>query len=103
VHLFETGAVGRLNAAIAAQAGESYRGIATPVNFSETVHSRDSRYITWSRIKDLLSKLNPNEPRAHLQANALASLFAKKQLATPQDALNAFTAFARTDDQLRAA
>jgi MoxR-like ATPase len=103
VHLFETGAVGRLNAAIAAQAGESYRGIATPVNFSETVHSRDSRYITWSRIKDLLSKLNPNEPRAHLQANALASLFAKKQLATPQDAENAFTAFARTDDQLRAA
>jgi hypothetical protein len=67
------------------------------------VHSRDSRYITWSRIKDLLSKLNPNEPRAHLQANALASLFAKKQLATPQDAENAFTAFARTDDQLRAA
>jgi MoxR-like ATPase len=103
VHLFETGAVGRLNAAIAAQAGESYRGIATPANFSETLHSRDSRYITWSRIKDLLSKLNPNEPRAHLQANALASLFAKKQLATPQDAENAFTAFARTDDQLRAA
>jgi hypothetical protein len=38
-----------------------------------------------------------------LQANALASLFAKKQLATPQDAENAFTAFARTDDQLRVA
>ena len=103
VHLFETGAVGRLNAAIAAQAGESYRGIATPANFSETLDSRDSRYITWSRIKDLLSKLNPNEPRAHLQANALAALFAKKQLATPQDAENAFAAFANTDDQLRAA
>jgi hypothetical protein len=66
VHLFETGAVGRLNAAIAGQAAEVYRDVATPPNFSETIHASNTRYQTWSRVKDLLSRLDPAEPRAHL-------------------------------------
>lgn len=103
VHLFETGAVGRLNAAIAAQAGESYRDIAAPLVFSVTLHASNSRYTTWGRIKDLLSRLDPEDPRAHLQANAVASLFARKQLQTPQDADQAFQAFASADQQMRAA
>ncbi len=103
VHLFETGAVGRLNAAIAAQAGESYRDIATPLVFSVTLHASNSRYATWGRIKDLLSRLDPKNPRAHLQANAVASLFARQQLQTPQDADQAFQAFASADQQMRAA
>jgi MoxR-like ATPase len=101
VHLFETGAIGRLNAAIAAQAGEVYRDLATPPQFSETMHSSNTRYTAWGRIKDLLSRLNPEDPRAHLQANALASLFARKQLQTPRDAEEAFAAFADTDRSLR--
>ncbi|NBT00718.1 MAG: hypothetical protein EBS61_08800, partial [Betaproteobacteria bacterium] len=72
VHLFETGTVGRLNAAVASQIGESYRDIATPADFSETIHASHGRYRTWSRLKDLLARLNPADPRAHLQANALA-------------------------------
>ena len=103
VHLFETGAVGRLNAAIAAQAGETYRDIASAPVFSQTLHAGNSRYATWGRVKDLLSKLNPNDPRAHLHANALAGLFAKSKLQTPQDAECAFTAFADTDQALRLA
>ena len=103
VHLFETGAVGRLNAAVAAQAGEAYRDIATPPVFSQTLHASNSRYATWGRVKDLLSKLNPNDPRAHLHANAIASLFAKSKLQTPQDAECAFTAFADTDQAMRLA
>lgn len=103
VHLFETGAVGRLNAAVASQVGETYRDIATAPAFSETLHASHSRYRTWGCIKDLLSRLNPEDPRAHLQANALASLFARKQLQTPQDAEKAFTAFASTDERMRLA
>lgn len=102
VHLFETGAIGRLNAAIASQAGETYRGIATPPSFSETIHGSNPRFAAWGRIKDLLSKLDPQDPRAHLQANAIASLFARKQLATSADAERAFEAFGSTDRWLRA-
>ena len=100
VHLFETGAVGRLNAAIAAQAGEVYRDLATSPKFSEMMHASNTRYSTWGRIKDQLSRLNPEDPRAHLQANAVASLFAHKKLQTPQDAEQAFDAFANTDKLL---
>jgi hypothetical protein len=45
-HLFETGAAGRLNAAVAEQAAGIYRNIATPPNFSETLHAADSRFKT---------------------------------------------------------
>ncbi|MBK8067104.1 MAG: AAA family ATPase [Rhodanobacteraceae bacterium] len=103
VHLFETGAIGRLNAAIAAQAGATYRDLALPPQFSETLHASNGRYTTWGRIKDLLSRLDPEDARAHLQANAVASLFARKQLQTPQDAEQAFAAFATTDQLMRCA
>ena len=103
LHLFETGAVGRLNAAIAGQAGEVYRDIATPPTFSETIHASNSRFSTWATIKDLLSRLNPQDERAHLRANALAAAFSRRDLATPGDAKKAFQAFNRTDTQLRAA
>lgn len=103
VHLFETGTVGRLHAAVASQVGEVYRDIATPPAFSQTLHATHSRYQAWGRIKDLLARLDPQEPRAHLQANAIASLFAKKELQTPDDAERAFHAFAAADQAMRAA
>jgi MoxR-like ATPase len=101
VHLFESGSVGRLNAAIAGQAGEFYCDIATPPKFSETVHASNPRFATWSRIKSLLSQLNPSDERAHLQANALAAAFLRNALATPDDAVNAYQAFHRADIALR--
>ena len=103
VHLFETGAVGRLNAAVAAQAAEVYRDVATPPNFAETLHGSDTRFQTWKKVKDLLSRLNTSEPRAHLRANALAAAYVRKQLATPNDAVNAFQSFAATETRLKAA
>jgi hypothetical protein len=51
-------------------------------------------------VKDLLSRLDPIEPRAHLRANALAAAFSRKELATPDDAQDAFEAFAATDTQM---
>jgi MoxR-like ATPase len=103
VHLFESGAVGRLNAAVAAQIGEAYQSLIIAPNFSETLHATHSRYQTWTRLKGLLAQLNPADPRAHLQANAVAALFARKTLQTTQDAEQAFHAFATTDQQLRSA
>jgi MoxR-like ATPase len=100
-HLFETGAVGRLTAAIAEQAGTAYRSLATPSAFSEALHAQDSRFTTWQRIKDLLSRLDPAEPRHALQANALVSLFVRRKVTTPHDAEAAFNAFAGTDLLLR--
>ena len=103
LHLFETGTVGRLNAAVAGQAGEIYREIATPPVFSETLHATNTRFKTWARIKDLLSRLDPDAPRAHLRANALAAAFSRQELATPEDANQAFGTFEKTDAQLRGA
>jgi MoxR-like ATPase len=100
VHLFETGAVGRLNAAIAEQAAQIYADIATPLNFSETLHASNPRFTTWKRIKNILSHLDPSNPRAHLAANALASCFAKKQLGRPEDAETVFAAWTETDGRL---
>ena len=103
VHLFETGAVGRLNAAIASQVGQVYRDIATSPTFSETVHHTNNRFQTWGRVKDLLSRLNPGDPRDHLLANAVVGLFASKQLQTPADAERAFAAFTAADKRVRLA
>ncbi len=103
VHLFETGAVGRLNAAVAGEAAQIYRDVATLPKFSETLHASHARFQTWSTIKNLLSRLDPDEPRAHLRANALAAAFSRKELTTSQDAELAFDAFADTDSRMRTA
>ena len=100
VHLFETEGVGRLNAAIAEQVAEIYRDVATPLVFSEMQHASDQRFKTWQRIKNVLSRLDPSDPRAHLAANSLAACYAKKQLDQPEDAEVAFRAWKKTDDRL---
>lgn len=102
VHIFETGAVGRLNAAVAAQTGEIYRDVATPPTFSKAVHATDSTFKTWGRVKDLLAMLNPQQPRSHLQANAMANLFVRDKLQSEEAAEAAFDAFTAADEMLRA-
>ena len=101
VHLMETGAVGRLNAAVAEQAGVIYRDVAKPAPFSESIHSSEPRYRAWQRLKNLLSKLDPARPRDHLRANAMAALFSSRQITTEAQADTAFAAFAATDRRLQ--
>ena len=103
VHVFETGAVGRLNAAVAEQAGEIYRDVATPLNFSEMQHARNQRFETWKCIKNILSRLDPRDPRARLAANTLAACYARKVLARPEDAEAAYQAWTETDGRLSGA
>ncbi len=103
VHLFETGAAGRLLAAVAEQAAELYRDIATPLKFSLTLHASHPRYTTWQRLKDILSRLDPADPRAHLCANALVALYAREKLVTTESAEAAFQGFQTTDARLHGA
>ena len=103
VHLFETDAVGRLTAAIAEQVAAIYADLATPMSFSETLHASRPRFATWSRVKDILSRLDPGEERSHLAANALACCFARKLLEHPDDADRAFGAWVQTDGRLTGA
>ena len=54
-------------------------------------------------MKDLLSRLDPGDSRANLRANALAGAFARRALATPEDAEEAFRAFSDIEARLKAA
>ncbi len=101
VHVFETGAVGRLNAAVAEQIAETYGNVALPVEFSEKVHSRSGRFKTWQAIKNLLSRLDPAKPRAHLAGNCLAAGFARDEITSPEEADAAFHNWQDTDIQLK--
>jgi len=100
VHLFETGAAGRLNAAVAEQAAQIYADVATPLKFSESLHAGNPRFAAWKRITDMLSHLDPDAPRSQLAANTLAACYAKKQIACPEDAETAFAAWTRADGHL---
>ena len=100
VHLFETGAAGRLAAAVAEQAAEIYRDIATPLRFSLTLHASHPRYAAWQRLKDILSRLDPADHRAHLCANALVALYARERLVTPEATEAAFQEFRAADARL---
>jgi len=97
VHLFEADAVGRLNAAVAEQVAEIYRNVATPPSFSESIGGSSPRSRTWQRIRDILSRLDPQVPRAHLAANALAYGFASERVTHPEDADRAYEAWLSAD------
>ena len=101
VHLFESDAVGRLNAAVAEEVAGIYRMIATPPQFSESLHAGSARFKTWMQIKDLLSRLKADDPTDNLRANALAAAFLRNELADPTDAEAAFAAYQATADRLR--
>jgi MoxR-like ATPase len=100
VHLFETGAAGRLTAAVAEQAAELYRDIATPLQFSLSLYASHPRYAAWQRLKDILSRFDPDNPRAHLCANALVALYAREKLPTAEATEKAFEEFRCADARL---
>ncbi|MGO9265315.1 MAG: AAA family ATPase [Candidatus Binataceae bacterium] len=100
VHLFETGAAGRLTAAVAEQAAELYRDIASPLQFSLSLYASHPRYAAWQRLKNILSRLDPDNPRAHLCANALVALYAREKLPTAEATEEALQEFRRADARL---
>jgi MoxR-like ATPase len=84
-HLFESGAAGRLVAAVAEQAAEWYAVTATPQNLSETVQANGPRHEVWKQVVALLARLDQNDPETPAATNLLIGLFASNELAAPSD------------------
>ena len=102
VYLFDTGAAGRLNAAIAEQAAEIYRNIAS---FRFLGDAPRGRYAVSDVEPDQGPTIAPRsaESQSNLKANALAASYARRELATPGDAEAAYRAFDATQARLRGA
>lgn len=62
----------RLKAAVAGQAAEVYRDVAPPPNLSESLHASYEHFQTSAKVKGLLSRLDPTEPRSHLRATEIS-------------------------------
>jgi hypothetical protein len=92
IYLFESNALGRLNAAVAEQAADLYRDALVAHRFSETIQNSSTRFRTWNRLKELLAKLDPDKPRE--------VLFGSKVLGKPEDVDAALAAFQEADLRL---
>lgn len=101
-HLFATGAAGRLHAAVASELSVDYSQFASPLHFIDDVRTDSARFAVWSRIRDLLATLDPDDQCDNLLANTIASLYENDQFARPEDAEQAFSAFQETWLLLRA-
>jgi MoxR-like ATPase len=84
-HLFESGAAGRLVAAVAEQAAEWCAVTATPQNLNETVHAGGPRHRVWKQVLSLLARLDPHDPETPLATNLLVGLFALSELTAEGD------------------
>jgi MoxR-like ATPase len=98
-HLFESGAAGRLVAAIAEQAAEWYAVTATPQNVTETVQANGPRHEVWKQIVSLLARLDRDDAETTAATNLLVGLFASNGLTAqsdPHHVLEAWRAARRT-------
>jgi MoxR-like ATPase len=91
--LFESGAAGRLVAAVAEQCAGLYAVAATPHAIKETVDGNSARHRVWQRVVAALARLDPDRPEGVLTANLLAGLFARNQLGTEADVERALAAW----------
>jgi hypothetical protein len=83
--LFESGAAGRLLAAVAEQAAEWYSVVATPQEIHETVQAGGPRHRVWKQAVARLATLDKAEPGTAGATNLLAGLFGRGELASEAD------------------
>uniref|UniRef100_Q027Y4 ATPase associated with various cellular activities, AAA_5 n=1 Tax=Solibacter usitatus (strain Ellin6076) TaxID=234267 RepID=Q027Y4_SOLUE len=84
-HLFESGAAGRLVAAVAEQAAAWYGVTATPQSLNETVHAGGSRHRVWQQVLSRLGRLDRDDPETPAATNLLVGLFASSELTAEGD------------------
>ena len=83
--LFESGAAGRLVAAVAEQCAALYALAATPQDVTESVTARGARHLIWCKVVDLVARLDAKAPDTPLAANLLAGLFSAGVLGREDD------------------
>jgi MoxR-like ATPase len=93
VELFESGAAGRLVAAIAEQAAGLYALVASPQEVRETVHADGPRHRVWQQVVATLAGLDGDDSETSLASNLLVGLFAAGQLATEADVRKVLSAW----------
>jgi len=84
-HLFESGAAGRLVAAVDEQAATWCAVTATPQSLNETVHAGGPRHRVWKEVLSLLARLDPHDPETPPATNLLVGLFASSELTAKGD------------------
>ena len=91
--LFESGAAGKLIAAVAEQAAEWYAVTATPQDIHESVQANGPRHRVWKRVVARLAALERNSPETAATTNLLTGLFGSNQLAVEADVDRALAAW----------
>lgn len=83
--LFQTGAAGRLVAAVAEQCAQLYALVASPQELAEHASVGQGRHRTWQHLLAVLAKLDAADPDTVPATNLLVGLFAARQLAAEKD------------------
>lgn len=94
--LFESGAAGRLVAAVAEQCGELYAQACTPQAVHESVRARSDRHRLWQHIEATLARRDPAVADTAMLTNLLATLFNERLVTTPDDVDAAVSAWVST-------
>ncbi len=99
--LFESGAAGRLVAAVADECGELYGLLVKPQGVKEQVPARSVRHRVWQSIEQKLAAAPVGDSDTPMLTNLLVALFVSEELSTETDVDTVESAWRSTRDQAK--